>query len=237
MSGHSKWATTKRRKELIDKKRSKIFTKLANEISVAAREGGGDLATNFKLRLAVDRARNENVPKDNVERAIKRGTGEGGGGPIEEVIYEGFAPGNNPVIVKALTDNRNRTVAEVKQVFNKFGGTLGSSGAVMWMFEKLGSIIIKDKKLEDIELQLIEAGAEDIRQEEDEIVVYTKVEDLQKVKNSIEEVGISISDTDVEYVAKEKKKISDDEVEKIENFFDALDDLDDVGDIYTNLEI
>ncbi|NQU83890.1 MAG: YebC/PmpR family DNA-binding transcriptional regulator, partial [Parcubacteria group bacterium] len=152
MSGHSKWATTKRKKEVVDKKRSKVFTKLANEITIAAREGGGgDLSSNFKLRITVDRAKSENLPKENIERAIKRGTGEGEGGPIEEVIYEGFGPENTAVLVKALTDNRNRTVAEVKQVFNKFRGTMAGSNAVMWMFDKLGSIRVSGKKLEDLE--------------------------------------------------------------------------------------
>ncbi|MEA3272210.1 MAG: YebC/PmpR family DNA-binding transcriptional regulator [Patescibacteria group bacterium] len=238
MSGHSKWAKVKRQKGVADAKRGKVFTKLGNEISIAAREGGGgDPATNFKLRLTIDRARALNVPKENIERAIKRGTGEGGGGPIEEVIYEGFGVENIAVLVKALTDNRNRTVAEVKQIFNKHNGSLAGSNAVMWMFEKRGTIRISGKKLEDVELELIEAGAEDIKAEDDEIVVYTKVEDLQKVKVELDKREFDISDTDIEYVPKEFKKVNEATQGKLEKFFDALDDLDDVSDIYTNVEI
>lgn len=237
MSGHSKWATTKRRKETVDKKRSKIFTKLANEISVAAREGGGsDSASNFKLRIAIDKARVENLPKENIERAIRRGAGEGEGGPIEEVIYEGFGPENTPILIKTLTDNKNRTVSEIKQVFNKYGGSLVGSNAVMWMFEKQGAIRIKNKKLEDVELELIEAGVEDIKKEDGGMVVYTKPEDLQKVKTELENKNFEISDTGIEYVAKDEKQIDELMKEKLINFFDALDDLDDVSDIYTNIK-
>lgn len=238
MSGHSKWAKVKRQKGVADVKRSKIFTKLGNEITVAAREGGGgDPSMNFKLRIAIDRARAENLPKENIERAIKRGIGEGEGGPIEEVVYEGFGPENTAVLVKALTDNRNRTVAEIKQVFNKYDGSLAGSNAVMWMFKKQGVIRIKDRKLADVELELIEAGAEDIKQEDGEIIVYTKVENLQKVKMALEKRDFVISDTDIEYIPKEFKKNNESAQEKLEIFFDALDDLDDVVDIYTNIDI
>ncbi len=237
MSGHSKWATTKRAKEAVDKKRGKIFTKLTNEIIIAAREGG-DPTMNFKLRVAMDRARAANVPKENIERAIKRGTGEDGGAVVEELIYEGFGPAGAAVIIKSLTDNKNRSASEIKHVFTKHGGSVAGSGAVMWMFLKRGAIRIPKQPLADIELQLIEAGAEDIREEEENIVIYTKVEDLQKTKTALEKSGFTISDTDIEFAPKESKKITDEsEKEKLENFFNDLDDLDDVSDFYTNVEM
>lgn len=237
MSGHSKWATTKRAKGVVDKKRGKIFTKLANEIIIAAREGG-DPVINFKLRVAMDRARVANVPRENIDRAIKRGTGEDGGATVEELVYEGFGPAGSAVIVKSLTDNKNRSVSEIKHVFTKHGGSVAGSGSVIWMFEKRGAIKIPKQLLADIEMQLIEAGAEDIREEEENIVIYTKMEDLQKTKTALEKAGFTVSDTDIEFVAKESKKITDaSEKEALENFFGDLDDLDDVGDFYTNVEI
>jgi YebC/PmpR family DNA-binding regulatory protein len=237
MSGHSKWATTKRAKEAVDKKRGKIFTKLANEIIIAAREGG-DPTMNFKLRVAIDRARAANVPRENIDRAIKRGTGEDSGAAVEELVYEGFGPAGSAVIVKSLTDNKNRSASEIKHVFTEHGGSIAGTGAVMWMFLKRGAIRIPKQPLANIEMQLIEAGAEDIREEEDNIVIYTKVEDLQKTKDALEKSGFAVSDTDIEFVPKESKKITDEsEKEKLENFFGDLDDMDDVGDFYTNVEM
>lgn len=237
MSGHSKWATTKRAKGAIDKKRGKIFTKITNEIIIAAREGG-DPAMNFKLRVSMDRARDVNMPKENIERAIKRGTGESGGAAVEELVYEGFGPAGAAVIVKSLTDNKNRSASEIKHIFIKHGGSIAGSGAVMWMFEKRGAIRIPKQPLRDIELQLIEAGAEDIREEEENIVIYTKVGDLQKTKDALEKSRFKISDTSIEFVPKETKKVeSEEDKNKLENFFSDLDDLDDVADFYTNVEM
>lgn len=237
MSGHSKWATTKRAKEAVDKKRGKIFTKIANEIIIAAREGG-DPTMNFKLRVAIDKARDANMPKENIERAIKRGIGEGDGAAIEELIYEGFGPAGAAVIVKSLTDNRNRSASEIKHIFSKYDGSIAVSGAVMWMFEKRGAIRIPKQPLTDIELQLIEVGAEDIREEEENIVIYTKIEDLQKTKDAIEKFGFQILNTDIEFAPKEAKKVeSEEDKNKLENFFNDLDDLDDVSDFYTNLKL
>lgn len=236
MSGHSKWATTKRAKEAVDKKRAGAFTKIANEIAIAAREGK-DPSVNFKLRVAMDKARAVNMPKDNVERAIKRGTGEDGGAAVEELVYEGFGPAGAAVIVKSLTDSRNRAASEIKHVFSKHGGSIAGSGAVMWEFLKRGSIRIPRQPLQNIEIQLIEAGAEDIREEEKNIVIYAKVEDLQKTKTALEKAGFTISDTDIEFVPKETKKIENEkDKQKLENFFSDLDDLDDVSDFYTNIE-
>lgn len=236
MSGHSKWATIKRAKAANDAKRGNIFTKHANNITIAAKEGGGDLETNFKLRLAVDRAKNDNVPKDNIERAIKRGTGELGGETIEEVMYGAMLPGQTALIVKCLTDNKNRSVTEVKTAITKNGGQYADLSSVAWQFENKG--VIKTEKPEtnedEVEMSIMESGALDYEIDED-ITLYTKPEDLQKVKNTLENLGFKIISADLEMVSKEKKEVSDDELGKISKIIDALDELDDVSSCYTNV--
>lgn len=247
MSGHSKWHKIQHKKGANDAKRGAIFTKLGNAVTVAAKMGGGDPDMNFSLRLAIDRAKAANMPKDNIERAIKRGTGEGGGATLETVTYEGFLPAGRhggpnqiPIIIEALTDNKNRTVSEVKHILEKNGGSMAGPGSVMWMFQRLGALTINNQQptknnLEELELELIDAGAEDVQVEDEEILIYTKPEELQKVKENIEKLGIQIESASIEYVAKEKVDISDEQGEKIQKLFDALDENDDVGDYYTNL--
>lgn len=242
MSGHSKWATTHRKKELIDAKRSAIFTKFSNNITLAARQGGADIDLNFKLRLAVEKAREVNMPKDNIERAIKRGTGELAGAVIEEITYEGFGPVKSAFIVEVVTDNKNRIVAELKQIFSKHGGSLCAGGAISWQFEKRGviSIGVEDylKNKDEIELELIDAGAEDIKEHEHCVEVLTKVEDLQKVKESAEKFGLKIKSAALEWVPRDEVKIDNEEDRnKIEHFMDALDENSDVQDFYTNVNI
>ncbi len=239
MSGHSKWSTIKRKKGALDAKRGAVFTKLGNMITVAAKEKGGDLDTNFTLRLAVDKAKQANMPKDNIERAIKRGTGELEGAEIAEYIYEGIGPASSHFVVRALSDNKNRTAAEVRHAFTKFGGSLST---VMWNFEQKGVIRVSQEKLEennlnidDIELELIDAGAEDIQVEEEGLTVFTSFEDLQKVKKYFDEKGIETESAELEYIPKDDIELNDDDLEKVQKFVDILDESDDVTDYYTNV--
>lgn len=236
MSGHSKWATTKRAKEAKDAKRSGLFTKLAKNISVAARSGT-DPETNFKLRMAMDKARLYSMPKDNVARAIKRGSGAGGEAQIESLVYEAYGPGAVALIIEVLTDSRNRSVSNLKHILNKHNGNLASSGSVLWMFERKGEIILtKDKLSEEEELQMIEAGAEDLLLDnEGEVRIITSLDGLEKVKNNLQAKGLAIKSSEVIYVPKEKLKAPD--PEKLLGLLNALDDDDDVNNIYTNVDI
>jgi len=233
MSGHSKWATTKRQKAVVDAKRSSIFTKLSNLISIAARKGG-DPDTNFSLRMAIDKARSFSMPKDNIERAIKRGTGELGGAAIEELTYEGIGPAKSQFIIKSVTDNKNRSAAEVRHLFSKYGGSLG---AVAWNFDKKGVIMISDLglKIEDLELELIDAGADDIKIEEEGVTIFTKMEDLQKVKQFLDAKNIASESADIEYVAKEEICAIGEERETLEKFIEELDNNEDISDYYHNI--
>ncbi len=236
MSGHSKWATIKRQKAAADAKRGALFTKLANAITVAAREKGGDPAANFSLRLAIERAKAANMPKANIERAIKRGTGEIAGQAIEELYYEGFGPANSQFIIKCLTDNRNRTASAIRHIFSKHGGRLG---AVKWNFAQKGIIRIASQNLTapDLELELIEAGVDDILEEDEGLTLITKVEDLQKIKKFLEEKNIKTETAAIEYVPKETIKIeAQADKEKIDKFINELEDNQDVADYYTNAD-
>ncbi|MFH0891564.1 MAG: YebC/PmpR family DNA-binding transcriptional regulator [Candidatus Falkowbacteria bacterium] len=238
MSGHSKWATTKRRKEAVDAKRGAIFTRVAHIITLAARKGG-DPESNFNLRMAIEKAKGVNMPKDNIERAIKRGTGELGGAQIEELIYEGFGPAGSQFIVKSLTDNKNRSAGNIRHLFTKYGGSLG---AVMWSFELAGVVRVgneetKAKNLDwgGLELELIDAGAQDIRKEEEGVTVVTRPEDLQKVNKFFEEKHIAVASAEAEYLPKEEITVGPEDKEKIENFIDELEDNEDVSDYYHNI--
>jgi len=238
MSGHSKWATTKRAKAAVDAKRGAVFTKIANLITIAAKERGGDPDTNFTLRMAVEKAKSANMPKDNIARAIKRGTGEGGGQEVAELLYEGLGPAKSQFIVKCLTDNRNRAGASIRHLLAKHGGSLG---AVAWNFEKKGVIrILKEElakaniKLDDLELSLIDAGAQDFLPEEEGVTIYAKIEDLQALKKFVEEKNIKTETADIEFIAKESQKITGEDKEKIEKLIEELEDCEDVVDYYTN---
>jgi len=241
MSGHSKWATIKRAKGAADAKRSAIFTKLARAITVAAREKGGDPITNFGLRLAMEKAKAANMPKDNIERAIKRGTGELEGAAIEELFYEGFGPGKVAVIVKCLTDNKNRTAQSIKHLFSKFGGSMGDPNSVSWQFEKKGVIRIEleqfaGKDMDELELEIIDLGAQDILKTNDAVIVYTNMEDLQDVSKGLEDLGFNVEYAEIEFVPKDRIEISKEEQSKLDNFLEALDDDEDVDDYYTNVK-
>lgn len=238
MSGHSKWHNIQQRKGKQDAKRSSMFSKFSKAITIAAQRGGGDPDTNFSLRIAIDKAKAVSMPKDNIERAIKKGTGADGSAQIEEVYYEAFGPGGTAVIIKCLTDNKNRTVADVKHVLTKNGGTMGGNGSVMWMFEQCGIFQFEKSKIpgdtELFELEMIEAGADDISIEDDQVEIKTKVENFGKVSGKLKELGIETDDAGLRYVAKEEMPIDEEVRGQIAGLFEALEENDDVDDYYTN---
>jgi len=241
MSGHSKWAKIHRKKGVADAKRGAAFTKAGNLISLAAKQGGGDLNANFKLRLAVEKARSVNMPKDKIENAIARGAGTADDGAIlEETTYEIFGPKGTAFVVEAITDNKNRTLSDIKLVLNKASGNLADSGSTMWMFERRGVIMIAKNELagpdeDETELKLIDAGADNIIKEPDELEIHTPADKLQETINNIQKLDIKIQDSSLAYIAKEELKIEETDIqEKIEKLFTAIGELDDVNNIYTN---
>ncbi|MBZ9578264.1 YebC/PmpR family DNA-binding transcriptional regulator [Patescibacteria group bacterium] len=243
MSGHSHWHRIKHKKGIADKKRGQIFSKLSRTISVAAREKGGDPETNPKLRLAIEKAKEFNIPKENIERAIKRGTGELKGVTLEEVFFEAYGPGKIAIIIEGITDNKNRTLSEIKQILNQNKGKLVSPGAVKWMFERKGCITVDCKsQIEDLkdkgklELLAIEAGAEDIYWHDEVLDIYTKPEGLEEIKKILENKGIKTESTSLDWVA--KKELETEEKDKIacQKLFAALDDNEAVQEIYSNLK-
>jgi len=239
MSGHSHWAGIKHRKGINDAKRGKVFTKHAKLITIMAREGGGNPDTNFQLRLVIDRARLDNMPKENIDRAIKKGTGElKEGNEIQEIIYEGMGPGNVQMIVKAATDNRNRTVSEIKSIFTKAGGKLGEMGSIMWNFKKVGNINITVPTGADpyaLEEKAIDAGAEDTLYSDNILTIFTRVEDFQKIKENLEKAGLTVEDAGLIYAPLQKTKLSAYAKMDYEKLLETLDEQDDVQEIYDNL--
>lgn len=239
MSGHSKWHNIQGRKGKQDALRSSQFTKMAKLIAVAARNGG-DPTMNFSLRIAIEKAKEVGMPKDNIERAIKRGTGELEGAQIEEVVYEGYGPGGVAVLVKCLTDNKNRAVSDIKHIFSLYGGSMAGAGSVMWMFQQMGVITVLSSQFtvhrEENELELIEAGAEDIGEDDEEIEIKTKMENLQKVLLALKELGIEPKESGLQWVAKEPVNVSDEVGEKLGKLFEEFDSNDDVEDYFTNAE-
>jgi YebC/PmpR family DNA-binding regulatory protein len=240
MSGHSKWANIKHKKTAEDAKRGKVFTKIIKEIIVAARIGGGDPSANPRLRGALLNARTNNVPKDNVERAIKKGTGELEGVQYEESTYEGYGPGGAAVLLESLSDNKNRTVADVRHVFNKYGGNLGENGCVAWMFQKRGWIAVakKDAQEDALMAAALDAGAEDVREEDDDnYEIITAPEDFDAVKKALEDAGIPIGDAEVTMLPQSYVSLTGKDAELMLKLMDALDDSDDVQKVYTNADI
>jgi len=240
MSGHSKWATIKRTKSANDAKRGKIFTKLGHEIAVAAREGGPDPDANFRLRLALDKAKQANMPKDNIERAIKRGSGElKGAAELEEVIYEGYGPSGIAILVEALTDNRNRAVSEVRHTFARHGGNLGSEGCVAWMFSHKGYLGISpaDGDPEEIALKAIDAGAEDFEISEGLVEVYTEMTDFKAVQEALAAANLTIENAQLSWVPQSTVTLDEKEALRAMRLIEALEELDDVQQVYSNLEM
>jgi len=239
MSGHSKWATTKRKKAAIDAKRGKIFTKLIKEITIAARGGGGDVAGNPRLRLAVDNAKAANMPQDNIERAIKKATGELEGVTYHEFMYEGYAPGGIAILAEVATDNKNRTVAEVRHIFSKAGGNLGESNSVAWMFERKGIITLpKQNKTEEELLELVmDDGAEDLISEDDFFEIVTPVESFENVRKKLVDTELEVENASLQWIAKNSVKVEGETSEKVINLIEALEDNDDVQNVYSNADI
>ena len=238
MSGHSKWSTIKRKKAAVDAKRGKLFTKLIKEITVAARNGGGDPGANPRLRLAVDNAKSANMPLDNIERAIKKATGELEGTVFYELMYEGYAPGGAAILVESVTDNKNRTVAEVRHIFNKYGGSMAESNSVAWMFERKGIITLprQDKPEDDMMEIILEAGADDLMTEEDFFEVTTTLESFEPVRKALIDSQLEIENASLQWIAKDALEISGDNVEKVMTIIDHLEDIDDVQNVYTNAD-
>ncbi len=239
MSGHSKWSTIKRKKGKEDAKRSKIFTKLIKEISVAAREGGGSLDGNPRLRTAVDAAKAANMPNDNVERAIKKGTGELDGVNYEEAIYEGYGPVGVAMYIECLTDNRNRTVSEVRHILTKHGGSMGEAGSVAWMFTAKGQLYIDAAQYDEetVFLQASELGAEDVVSEGNTHVVITAVEDMHKVREGLQSAGVEVQEAEMVRVPSNTIQLDENDAGKVLRLMDALEENEDVQRVSSNFDI
>lgn len=241
MSGHSKWNNIQHRKGAQDKKRANLFTKLGKELTIAAKEGGGDPSFNPRLRLAVEKAKAGNMPKDILERAIKKGTGELEGVDYQEIRYEGYGPSGTAFIVDVVTDNKNRSASDVRSTFSKKGGNLGSDGAVAWMFNKKGEIIISSEQVKDSEefmMEVLEAGAEDIIEEDGEYQVITDPTDFRSVLDSLTEAGYKYKEAEVTMLPENKVNVTDLAIAKqVLALYETLDDLDDVQEVYSNFDI
>ncbi len=239
MSGHSKWSQIKRQKGATDVKRGAIFTKMTREVMLAAKEGGSDPEANFRLRLAMDRARGVNMPLANIQRAIDRATGAAGGELIESVLYEGYGPGGVSILVEAATDNRNRTASEVRAAFTKHNGSLGGPGSVAWQFENKGVIEIAAADLDpdEVSLQAIDAGADDVEADADSITIYTSPALLRQVKDALEKAGLKIESAELSMKPTSTVTLEADRATKVLRLVDALDDLDDVTKVHANFDV
>ena len=239
MSGHSKWSTIKRKKGAADEKRGKIFTTIIKEITVAARMGGGDESSNPRLRKAIVKAKDNNMPQDNIKRAIMKGTGELPGVNYEEGTYEGYGPGGVAIFLEVLTDNKKRTVADIRHLMSKHGGNLGENGSVAWMFDKRGQIIIHASAGEedDVFESALDCGAEDFEVEEDTFLIFTDPTELISVKDKLEEKGFSIHSAEVEMVPKNLQKVEKKDVEKILQLMEDLEENEDIKNVFANFDI
>lgn len=240
MSGHSKWSTIKRKKGANDAKRGKIFTKLIKEITIAARMGGGDPDGNPRLRSAVIAAKSENMPKDNIDRAIKKGTGDLDGAVYEEILYEGYGPGGVAVLVETMTDNKNRTVADIRHFFAKSGGNLGESGCVAWMFDKKGSIMIDKEGVDEEELMdiALEAGAEDVIEDEMSFQILTEPDDFNGVVENLEKNGVQHLEAEISMIPKNTVDVAEEKTARsLMKLLDNLEDNDDVQKVHANFDI
>ena len=240
MSGHSKWSTIKRKKGAADSKRAQTFSKIIKEITIAAKLGGGDVDANPRLRMAVDKARSNSLPKDTLERAIKKGSGELEGETYEEISYEGYGPSGVAVLVECTTDNKNRTVAEIRHIFARKGGNLAETGAVGWMFEKKGTMRVDAASISEEALfeKALDAGAEDIAREGDEFIITVGFNDFHGINTQLKNEGITIKEAAVEMIPKNLVKIEDEEAaQKILNMVESLEDNDDVQNVWANFDI
>jgi YebC/PmpR family DNA-binding regulatory protein len=239
MSGHSKWSTIKRKKALVDSKRSKIWTKIIKEISVAARTGGGDPSGNPRLRMALDKARGANMTKDAIKRAIDKATGEAGGAAYEDVTYEGYGPGGVAIVVECMTDNRNRTVGEIRYAFDRFGGNLGTTGSVGWMFAKRGIIHVEKATADEDKLMelALEAGAEDVRDEGEVFTIETAPGTFMAVRDALATAGIEPASAEIDQIPANRVPLDGDKAESMLKMVSALEELDDVQNVYANYDI
>jgi len=239
MSGHSKWSSIKHKKGATDAKRGKIFSKLIKEITVAARTGGGDPDSNPRLRTVILTAKSENMPKDNIERAIKKGTGELEGVNYEESTYEGYGPGGAAVLLESLTDNKNRAVADIRHIFSKNGGNLGENGCVAWIFDKKGYIAVEKSAVDEDSLMeiAIEAGAEDVREDNSNFEIVTEPEDFESVKAAIDQASIPYIDAEITMLPQSTTNLEGKQAEQMVKLMEALEDCDDVQRVYTNADI
>ncbi len=239
MSGHSKWASIKHKKAIVDSRRGKLFTKLARAITTAAREGGGDLEGNPSLQLAVQKAKDASMPKDNIERAIAKGTGAGADtAAIEDVMYEGYGPGGVALLIEAMTENRNRTGADVRHALSKHGGSLGEPGSVAYLFDKRGLILVDAEQYDEDDLMVaIEAGAEDIAEDEGVFEILTEPATLTAVRTALEDGGIEVQSSEIAWLPKARVPIDEDDAGKIMRLIDALEDNDDVDAVHANFDI
>jgi YebC/PmpR family DNA-binding regulatory protein len=238
MSGHSKWSTIKRKKGAADAKRGKIFTKLIKEITISAREGGGDPGANPRLRLAIDNAKAANMPADNIERAIKKATGELEGVTYHELMYEGYGPGGVAMLIEVATDNKNRSVAEVRHLLSKYNGSMGENGSVAWMFNRKGIITlpIQNKSEDEIMDIVLEAGAEDLHTEEDFFEVQTDLESFEPVRKALVAEDLQIENASLQWIAKNTVNISGEDAEKVMKIIEAMEDSEDVQNVYSNAD-
>ncbi|MCG6551800.1 MAG: YebC/PmpR family DNA-binding transcriptional regulator [Candidatus Magnetominusculus sp. LBB02] len=241
MSGHSKWAQIKRKKAVTDSRRGKVFSRIVKEVSVAARMGGSDPEGNPRLRTAIDKAKEVNMPLDNIKRAIQKGAGELGGAMYEEIIYEGYGPGGVAILIEAMTDNKNRTVAEIRYALTKHGGTLGESGCVAWMFSKKGCILIDKKAATEDALmsEALEAGVDDLKNDpgDDMYELITSAEDMSAVKAHLEKAGIAVSSSEITMIPGNYIEVDASTSNKMMRIIDALDELEDVQNVHANFEL
>lgn len=239
MSGHSKWANIKHRKGKMDAIRGKITTKISREITVAARAGGADPAGNMRLKLALQKAKENNVPKDNIQRAIQKGIGTLEGGNYEEIVYEGYGPGGVAVLLEIMTDNRNRTAADIRHLFAKHGGNLGEAGCVSWMFDKKGLFLVDKDGVNEEDLMLIalEAGAEDIKSEDDQYEITTAPDDWEQVRAALETAKVQTASAQITMVPQTEVSLAGDDAVKMLKLIDALEEHDDVQEVYANFDI
>ena len=238
MSGHSKWHSIKHQKGVADARRGQLFTKLTRELIIVAREGGGNPEMNFRLRLAIQKARDNNMPADNIERSIKKGTGELEGGSLAELTLEGYGPNGTAILVNALTDNRNRTIQEIRSTFTRHGSSLGESGCVSWIFDSKGVITIKADNIDGDELALtaIDAGAEDVKVENDYVEVYTTPEELESVRKTLEEQGMAVESSEVLMVPKTLVQLDEKSATQALKLMDKLEENDDVQNVFSNAD-
>jgi YebC/PmpR family DNA-binding regulatory protein len=239
MSGHSKWSTIKRQKGANDVKRGAIFTKVGREIAVAARAGGGDPDANFRLRIAIDKARSVNMPADTIKRAIEKATGAGATEEFEEIVYEGYGPGGVAVLVEAQTDNRNRTASDVRSIFSKTGGQLAGSGAVAWQFEQRGLVSVprNGSDPDEVALIAIDAGAEDVDTEADPVEIYTTLDGLEPVRRAVESAGVKVESAEIVVQAKQTVEVDAQKARQNLRLIELLEDLDDVSRVTANFDI